>query len=409
MSDMGIFDTTKTKTETMNKNTSVPKFGDWFITDAPRSLDEIKGQDVTVRTLKNWQKTGTFSKNIFFQGGFGSGKTALAKIVAKSIACKNKNDDGSPCCECPACKAVENETFDRDVVYMNAEDMAAQEVRDTLETVMKFPATRDAAKVVICDEAQALSKEAVEAFLNATQSPKQGYFFIFTAMDKLKGSKSGALQSRCKVFKMKIPTFQDIYMYLAEISKKKGLISEVPEDVRKTFFGEGLQFIAENSDYSFRKALQLLEQCFTGQVFTKDEMKEIFSIVSQDDALAALQDIADGNLSQRAWDAINGLDYQDKFPLLLAIIGDAAAVKAFGMQYVNEEERWRWQDKLKLANSPNFDALKAGFMELSSKAYISRGEWKIVCSSILSKAMVSGTTLREGAPATGGRRRPAAQ
>lgn len=391
-----------------------PEFGDWFITDAPHTLDEIYGQDVIVRYYKGKQKSKVFDKSTFFQGPFGSGKTALAKILAKTIACKCKNENGEPCNVCSTCKEVDNETFNRDVIYMNAEDMSAQEVRDKIEKIQQFPATLDAAKVVICDEAQALSKEGVEAFLNATQSPKKGYYYIFTAMDKLKGGKAGALQSRCKSWKMKVPTFDGIYMYLAKVAQKKELTKDA--SAPKEFWGEGLQFIAENSEYSYRKALGMLEQCYSGRIFTKDEMKEVFNIVSQDDATKILLDIATGNVSREAWDAINGMDYQEKFPLLMAIIGDAQAVKTFGTTFIEEEDAWKWKDKIALAKAPYFSLLEDAFLQLANKAYISRGEWKIICSKVLAEAtrhtpVVAATSvLREAAdvtPSTTRRRRPA--
>lgn len=364
--------------------TTTTTFSDWYIADSPKTLNEIFGQDLIVRALKAQQKSGVFSKSTFFQGQFGSGKTALAKILAKSIACKHKDANGEPCGECPTCKAIDEETFNRDVIYFNAEEMGAQDIRDQLDQILKFPATRDAAKVIICDETQALSKEAVEAFLTATQSPKKGYYFIFTAMDKLKGPKSGALQSRCKTWKMKVPTFQDVYMYLAEICKKKGLTKEAT--IPKDFFGEGLQFIAENSEYSFRKAIQLLEQAYTSRIFTVKEMKEAFGIVSSEDATAALIDIASGVDSERVWNVINGIDYQDKFPLLLAIIGEAESYRAFGTKYVSEDEMWKWTSKKQLAEASYFGKLRDGMLELASKAYITRGEWKIIISKILEDA-----------------------
>lgn len=359
-------------------------FGDWFITDAPHTLDDIYGQDVIVRYLKMKQKSSIYDKSTFFQGSFGSGKTAIAKILAKSIACKNKNENGEPCNACPTCKAVDDETFNRDVIYMNAEDLGAQEVRDKIHEVMQFPATRDAAKVVICDEAQALSKEGVEAFLQATQSPKKGYFFIFTAMDKLKGGKAGALQSRCKVFKMKMPTMDEMYQYLGKMCIKKGLTKD--ESVPKEFFTQGLQYIAQGSEYSFRKALSLLEQCYTGRIFSLDEMKSLLDVVSVDDAVSALTDIAYGKKTKLVWDVLTGTDYNDKFALMLAIIGDACLMKQFGKTYVEPEEAWRWRDKAILAQAPYFDKLKDGFMVLANKAFLTRGEWKIVCSDILEHA-----------------------
>ena len=105
-------------------------------------------------------------------------------------------------------------------------------------------------------------------------------------MSKLQGAKAGALQSRCKVWKMKTPQVDDTYMYLASIAQKKNLIAD--KSVPPEFWTEGLKFIAQNSEYSFRKGIQMLEQCYEGRIFTQKEMEETFGLVSYDDAVAAL-------------------------------------------------------------------------------------------------------------------------
>jgi hypothetical protein len=115
-------------------------------------------------------------------------------------------------------------------------------------------------------------------------------------------------------------------------------------------------------------------------------MKEAFGIVSSEDATAALIDIASGVDSERVWNVINGIDYQDKFPLLLAIIGEAESYRAFGTKYVSEDEMWKWTSKKQLAEASYFEKLRDGMLELASKAYITRGEWKIIISKILEDA-----------------------
>ena len=260
---------------------------DWFITDAPRQLSEVKSQDTIVKYYTKKFASGSMDKNTMFLGQFGSGKTVMAKILAKSLVCKELDAAGNPCDKCAACQAINNETYNRDCLYVDAEKMSAQDVRDAVEKFTATRAIRDRNKVIICDEAQALSKEAVEAFLTVTQNPKPGFYFIFTAMSKLQGAKAGALQSRCKVWKMKTPQVDDTYMYLASIAQKKNLIAD--KSVPPEFWTEGLKFIAQNSEYSFRKGIQMLEQCYEGRIFTQKEMEETFGLVSYDDAVAALK------------------------------------------------------------------------------------------------------------------------
>lgn len=351
------------------------EYGDWFITDCPKTLDEVYGQDRIVNYFKKQQKSRKFDKTTFFQGQFGSGKTVLAKILAKTIACTNPHEDGSPCNECPTCMSINNETFNKDVIYVNAEEKSAQEVRDLLVKFMAAPSWTGTPKVIICDETQALSKEAVEAFLTATQSPRKGFFFIFTAMEKLKGQKAGAVVSRGKEHKMAVPTNEQVYMYLANICKAKGLTKD--PNIPRDFFGEGLAFIAENSEASYRKAIQNLQHCYTAEAFTKQDIKETLNVVSYDDAALLMLDVAYGRNTKEVWDAIHGTDYQDKFPLFLNTIGDAMAVKAFGLEHVDPTDQWKYKSAANLAAAPYFDDLANAFMELSDKAYLKRGEWKI--------------------------------
>lgn len=352
------------------------EYSDWFITDAPKTLDEIYGQDNIVKYFKKQQSSRQFDKSTLFTGQFGSGKTVFAKILAKTMACTNPHPDGSPCNECPTCMSINNETYNKDVVYIDAEASSAQDIRDIVQKFMDAPSWSGTAKVIICDEAQALSKEAVEAFLTATQNPRKGFFFIFTAMEKLKGGKSGALSSRCKVHKMNVPTNEEVYLYLAKICKEKGIVND--KNIPKEFFGESLAFIAENSEASFRKAIQNLQQCYVGEAFTKEQIKKTLDIVSYDDAALLMTDIANGENTKEVWDALNGSDYQDKFPLFLNTIGDAMAIKAFGLTHVEASDQWKYKSAVTLASAPYFNDLANAFMELSTKAYLKRGEWKLV-------------------------------
>jgi len=367
------------------------KFSDWYIVDAPKSADEVYGQETIVNHIKTKQKDQSFDKSTLFQGKFGSGKTILAKIWAKSIACKNCNKDGEPCNECPTCQAVNNETWDRDVVYLNGEQMSAQEVDNILDKCFITPAIRDRAKVFIVDETQGLSPAAIQKFLGATQSPKKGFFFVFTAMSKLQGKNPGALMSRCKVWKMKEPKNEEIYQYLGSIVIKKKL--QCP----KEFLTKGLQFIAENSQASYRLAIQMLEQCYDSKIFDIQQIKETFGIESYDDAAAVLTDISNGNVTEAVFNSIIGSDYQDKFGLLMKIIGDASTYQTFGTSFVDETEKWKWKYPAQVASGVHFNELCKVFSRLAQNAYIKRGEWQMEISKFLydikeQKNLVKGVT-----------------
>jgi len=359
------------------------EYDDWYITDAPKTLDEVYGQKIITEYIKGEQKTGKWDKSTIFFGEFGSGKTVLAKIAAKSIACKNKNKDGEPCNTCPTCLAVDLDKWDRDIIYIDAESASAQDVRDTVEKNMLTPAIRDAAKVFIVDETQALSKEGVEAFLIATQSPKKNVFFFFTAMNKLQGQKAGALESRCKKWKLKQPTNDEIYLYLANICKKKELTKD--KDIPKDFFGEGLKFIAENCQSSFRVGIQMLQQCYKGKIFDIKTIKETFAIVSYEETAQALTELAHGKITDNVFNIVMGTEYQDKYPLLLNILGDARTYGSFGKLFNEDENKWKEKLPASLFAGKYFHYIENTFLELGRTAYIRRGDWKIAISRLVNQ------------------------
>lgn len=382
---------------------------DWFITDAPKQLSEVKSQDTIIKYFTKKFAARNYDKNTMLQGQFGSGKTVLAKILAKSIVCKNLDAAGNPCDKCAACQAINSESFNRDCMYLDAEKLSAQEVRDEVEKFTATRAVRDRNKVIICDEAQALSKEAVEAFLTATQNPREGFYFIFTAMAKLQGPKAGALQSRCKVWKMKTPKVEDTYMYLASIAQKKNLIADT--SIPKEFWTDGLKFIAQNSEYSFRKGIQMLEQCYEGRIFTQKEMEETFGLVSYDDAVAALIQFGNKEITKTTWDIVNGEDYIDKFNLLIKIIGDAQAVKTFGTEFIEEGDKWKWDQAIQLSKTKYFDEMRDIFMELGKQAWLKNGTWRSSLALYLENGAKPGESkpehLQETVPPVARRRRVA--
>lgn len=385
---------------------------DWFITDAPKQLSGVKSQDTIIKYFTKKFASQSYDKNTMFQGQFGSGKTVMAKILAKSLVCKNLDAAGNPCDECAACQAINNEQYNRDCMYIDAEKMSAQDVRDAVEEFTRTRAIRDRNKVIICDEAQALSKEAVEAFLTVTQNPKPGFYFIFTAMSKLQGPKAGALQSRCKVWRMKTPKVEETYMFLASIAQKKNLIADT--SVPKEFWTEGLQFIAQNSEYSFRKGLQMLEQCYEGRIFTKNEMEETFGLVSYDDAVAALIQFGNKEITKTTWDIVNGEDYIDKFNLLIKIIGDAQAVRTFGTEFIEKEDLWKWDQAVQLSQTKHFDEMRDIFMDLGKQAWLKNGTWRSSLALYLEGGTKPGEApklehLQETVPTVGRRRRVAAE
>jgi DNA polymerase III gamma/tau subunit len=357
------------------------EYNDWYILDAPKKLSEIYGQDLIVKALKENFKNRNFPKAVFFQGIFGSGKTILAKILARALACRTPLEDGSGCLTCPSCLSVDKENWNRDIIYINAAIASAGDVRETVEKNLVTPAIRDASKIFLVDEVQGLSKEGLEAFLIATQSPLKNTFFIFTAMEKLQGTKANALQSRCKVWKMKVPLPSEIYMYLGKYAQNKGLTKNT--DIPITFWKDGLKLLAENSKQSYRLGLQLLQQCYDASIFDINEIKTFFDFNAEEDAAKFLIELSNGKITDNARNVMIGDEYQEKFNLLLDMLGNAKIYSIFGKIYDNEEEKWKEQIPIQISKGKFFDILCDAFEKLSFQTYMKKGDFKIIISKVI--------------------------
>jgi DNA polymerase-3 subunit gamma/tau len=382
------------------------QYKDLYINSRPKRLDDVYGQDLVVKALKKEQKSKSHSKATFFQAPSGLGKTTLAKIKAMSIACKNLNDEGEPCSNCPTCKAIIDENWDRDVMYINGTNMSAEDVRKVLDGFKQTAAFRDAAKVLIIDETQDLSPEAINTLLQVTESNRKGQYYILTAMDKLKGKLAIALESRCKKWKLKVPSVQELYLYLVKMVKDHNFMKEFTDQkVFDTFMKEGLETIAQNCDYSYRMAIQMLEQCISGALYTKEDIKKTLDLNTYEDMNIMMIDLANGKITPTVISTITGKEYQSSFGLISKIIGDAAVIKACGTLGFSDDEKWKEKGPRDLANAPFFTEIRDAMISItkSQNGYLQRGLWEMEMSKLVEIVSKNGITSSSPAQA---RRRP---
>lgn len=234
----------------------------------PKKFGEVVGQIHIVRTLTNALKEGKVGHGYLFFGPRGSGKTSIARLLAKSLNCLNP-DAYEPCTVCESClETQENRAIDL-VEIDAASNRGIDEIRQLKEDI-KFSPLKSKYKVFVIDEVHQLTKEAFNALLKTLEEPPSHAIFILATTDIEKVPET--ILSRVQRFDFKKFTIPELFGSLKMISEKEGLTAE----------DEALKLIAINATGSLRDAQSMLNQIisFTGGKITQKSVEEILGLVS---------------------------------------------------------------------------------------------------------------------------------
>lgn len=213
----------------------------------PKNFDEVIGQDHIVKTLKNQIKTSNLSHAYLFCGTRGTGKTSTAKIFAKSINCE-QNQDGSPCYNCPTCKAL-SDNGALDILEIDAaSNNRVDEIRDLREKI-KYPPVNGKYKVYIIDEVHMLTDSAYNALLKTLEEPPKHAMFILCTTEVHKLPQT--ILSRCMRFDFHLVKLNDLVNLLKKIFNEKNV----------KFEEEALHLIASRGEGSVRDTLSIADLC----------------------------------------------------------------------------------------------------------------------------------------------------
>ena len=147
----------------------------------PQEFDDVKGQDHIVTTLKNQIKADRIGHAYLFCGTRGTGKTTIAKIFAKAVNCEHPVD-GSPCGECPTCKAIAEGRSMNVIEIDAASNNGVDNIREIRDEVQYSP-TEGRYKVYIIDEVHMLSIGAFNALLKTLEEPPAYVIFILATTE----------------------------------------------------------------------------------------------------------------------------------------------------------------------------------------------------------------------------------
>lgn len=250
----------------------------------PQTLETLVGQEHIKKTLTSAIELGKISHAYLFTGPRGTGKTSTARILAKSLNCKN-GPTIHPCGECESCKDIAN-SIPIDVIEIDAaSNRKVEDTQNILEKVQYVP-VNGKYKIYIIDEVHMLTNHAFNALLKTLEEPPENVIFILATTEVHKVLDT--IKSRCQRFDFRRITTNDIVNHLRFISDKEKI--NITDDA--------LFAIAKNSAGGMRDSISLLDQLSllgVSKEITADDVNAVLGRISFDILFKITEQIISSN------------------------------------------------------------------------------------------------------------------